>query len=401
MGRLDDRIRLGLLLGVVVGAASVLFPMLSTLAPLIRADLELSRFQIGAVATTYFGVGALASLLAGRAVDVLGTRRILSGTLMVTAAALTGIALSASYLMLLSFAVLAGIALSASNPATNAVIVSAMPPGERGTVMGLKHAGVPSTGALIGLTVPAAAVAFGWRAVVLAGAAVVVILARVVANVGTDARGPSAGAPTDRVPLRLLWIGGYAWLMGAAGGATNLYLPLYGHEVLGLSVTAAGAAAAAAQVTAVASRVVWTRMSERSSNVAQPLVVVSLCAMAALVPLVAAQAVGPILFWLGALAIGAGMLGWTPVAMLAAIRLVEPGQAGRASGIVVAGFYFGFMVGPALFGHLVDSTGAYVWSWIAAGGGFVAAAALALGCGRAPASHILDTGSVAAAERRS
>lgn len=377
----SERIRLGLLLGVVVGAASVLFPVIFTLAPLIRADLSLSRFQVGSLATAFFGIGALVSLLAGRAVDRLGSRRILSGTLFVTAAALTGIALSTSYAMLLAFTVLAGLALSASNPVTNAVIVNAVRPGERGTVMGLKHAGVPTTGALMSLTLPAAAVAFGWRGVVLATAAMVLALAPMVARAGTDARERAASLAGDRVPLRMLWIGVYALLMGAAGGATTLYLPLYGHEALGLSIAAAGVAAAVAQVTAVASRVVWTRTSERASRVGRPLAAVSLCALAALVPLVAAQPVGPPLFWLAAIAIGAGMLGWTPIAMLAAIRLVEPAQAGQASGVVVAGFYTGLMLGPALFGRIVDASGGYASAWLATGGGFVAAAVLAFGCG--------------------
>jgi sugar phosphate permease len=382
-GRLDERIRLGLLLAVVVGAASVLFPLLSTLAPLIRADLSLSRFQVGTLATTFFGVAALVSLLVGRAVDRLGSRRILSGTLVVTAAALMGIALSRSYAMILAFTVLAGVALSASNPVTNAVIVSAVRPGERGTVMGLKHAGVPATGALMSLVLPAAAVAFGWRGVVLATAAVVLALARAVAGAGSDARERAVAGPGDRVPLGLAWIGGYALLMGAAGGATTLYLPLYGYEALGLSVAVAGAAAAAGQVTAIASRIVWTRTSERAQTVGRPLAAVSLCALVALVPLVAAETLGAALFWLAAIAIGAGMLGWTPIAMLAAIRLAEPVQAGRASGVVVAGFYSGVMIGPALFGHIVDATGGYASAWLAAGGGFVAAAALALCCGSA------------------
>jgi MFS family permease len=284
--------------------------------------------------------------------------------------------------MLIGFAVVAGLALSISNPVTNAVIVGRLRPGERGTVMGLKQAGVPTIGALMSLTLPAAAVAFGWRGVVLAAAAVVLVLAPVVTRAGTGPRAPGAGAPEQRASLGIAWIGVYAFMMGAAGGSTTLYLPLYGHEVLGLSVAAAGAAAGASQITAIASRVAWSRMTERAADVSRPLALVSLCAIAAVVPLAAAQVGGAGLFWLGAVGIGAGMLGWTPVAMLAGIRLVDPSDAGRASGLVVAGFYSGIMIGPALFGRLVDTTGEYDLGWLLVGAVFGGAAALALSGGR-------------------
>lgn len=371
-----EQLRLGVALGAV-GAASALAPLVSTLAPLIRADLALSRFQFGTIATLYFGVGAVASLMAGRVIDGLGTRRILSATLLLAALGIAGVGLSGSYPMLLAFATLAGFALSASNPVTNTVIVSVAPPGERGTMMGVKHAGVPTTGALIGLALPPAAVVLGWRGVVLVVAAAVFLLGCAMARIGREADRPASAADDGGVRSPLLWIGGYAFLMGAGGGATQLYLPLYGHEAIGLSVPAGGAAAAVAQAAAVASRVIWTRASERSRVVGRPLALVSLCALAAVAPVLAADAVGPVLFWLAALAIGAGMLGWTPVAMLAALRLVGPGEAGRASGVVVAGFYAGFMVGPAIFGRVVDATGGYMTSWLLAAGAFAAASALA------------------------
>jgi len=372
------RLRLALVLAIVVGAASALIPILATLAPLMREELSLSRFQVGTLATTYFGVGALCSLPAGRAVDTFGTRRLLSTTLVLAAAALVGIAVSGSYPMLLLSCVVAGLALCLSNPVTNAVIVAALRPGERGTTMGLKQAGVPAWGALMSLALPGAAVAFGWRGVVLATGLVMLALAPLVASVGTRARRGPGNGTGEPLGVALLWLGAYAFCMGGAGGSTTLYLPLYGHEVLGLSVAAAGFAAGVSQLMAIGSRIVWSRLSERSPNVTTPLALVSLCALGAAVPLALSEVAGPALFWLAAVAIGAGMLGWTPVEMLAGIRLVGPLQAGRASGVVVAGFYSGVMVGPAVFGYLVDASGGYAWGWGMVGTGFAAAAILAL-----------------------
>ncbi|HUG86800.1 MAG TPA: hypothetical protein VMM13_19680, partial [Euzebya sp.] len=69
------------------------------------------------------------------------------------------------------------------------------------------------------------------------------------------------------------------------------------------------------------------------------------------------------LVWLGAVLAGAGAASWNAVAMLAIIRGTDHTTAGRVSGIVVLGFYGGFVVGPTLFGALVDAADSYTPGW--------------------------------------
>lgn len=69
------------------------------------------------------------------------------------------------------------------------------------------------------------------------------------------------------------------------------------------------------------------------------------------------------LVWPGALLFGATAVAWNSVGMLAVLAAVDPAEAGRASGIVLFGFYSGFVPGLLLFGATVDAVG-YGAAWV-------------------------------------
>src|SRR5918996_3072149 len=58
------------------------------LAPFIRDEFEISRFQLGMLTTAMFAVGALGSLPTGRLVDRFGGRRVLVVSMAVAIAAI-------------------------------------------------------------------------------------------------------------------------------------------------------------------------------------------------------------------------------------------------------------------------------------------------------------------------
>jgi hypothetical protein len=66
-----------------------------------------------------------------------------------------------------------------------------------------------------------------------------------------------------------------------------------------------------------------------------------------------------------ALLFGATASTWNSLGMLAAIDASGSARAGRATGRVLLGFYFGFVVAPLGFGAIVDSTGTYIPAWLA------------------------------------
>jgi cyanate permease len=60
------------------------------------------------------------------------------------------------------------------------------------------------------------------------------------------------------------------------------------------------------------------------------------------------------------------------------IMAAPAARIGIASGLVSAGMYLGFALGPALVGQLIDLTGTFQASWAAAAGTYVLCFLLAL-----------------------
>jgi hypothetical protein len=76
-----------------------------------------------------------------------------------------------------------------------------------------------------------------------------------------------------------------------------------------------------------------------------------------------ARGAGVGLVWAGALVTGLSAASWNAVGMLEIVRGLEPGRAGRASGIVLLAFYGGNVISPLAFGLSVDWSGAYDLGW--------------------------------------
>ncbi len=78
----------------------------------------------------------------------------------------------------------------------------------------------------------------------------------------------------------------------------------------------------------------------------------------------AADQVGPALLWIGVVAAGLSSSSWNSVAMLAVVHDAGAQRTGRASGVVMLGFFAGLGSGPPLFGYTVDATGRYDAMWM-------------------------------------
>jgi predicted MFS family arabinose efflux permease len=354
------------------------------LARWLLEDFAISRAQLGLLTTAAFVVGGVGSVPGGRLVDRIGGRRVQIASLTLICVSSLIMAASPTYPLLLLGAALTGGALATCNPTTNKLIASHMDPGDRGVVMGLKQAGVQAGAFLIGISIPAAATAWGWR---IALAATVVVPAATIAAslllIPPDARSELrvSGQAEARQALQpsVWWLASYALLMGAGVAPVSGYVPLYAEEALGLSVGAAGLVAGVIGLVGILSRIAWGWGAERLGQFSKPLTWLSVGAVASVLLLLSARALGPPALWAGALTFGATAITWNAIGMLAVLAEVSPQDAGRASGLVLTGFYVGFVVSPMLFGYSVDRTGSYDLGWGAVALVFVLAAAVAAG----------------------
>ena len=374
-----QRIGLAVTLTGAISVATLVPTLLSVLAPLVTADLGLSRSAFGVLVTCVFIGGGLTSVKAGGIVDQLGGRRTLLLLYALGTVTIGLVAVAPNYWWLLGAAFLAGFPGALSNPVTNQVISTQVPAGRRGLVVGFKQSGAQVAQTTGGLVLPPLALALGWR-----GAALVVATLPLVGVVATHRLLRPQPVPTSRPAIVPLVIKGpiasltiYALLMSLGTAAVITYLPLFAFEVLGFSVPAAGVVASVSGVAGFLGRIVWGRAAELLISPSIALIVIAGASVASVVALLLAP--GAVwLVWPAAVAYGATAGAWSAVGMLAVLNDVDPAQAGRASGVVLLGFYGGFITSPILFGSLADRTGSYAAGWVLVGIVFLGSVAVAL-----------------------
>ena len=389
---------------------------LGALAPELAADLHLTRSLLGAIMTTYYVVAAVVSLLAGRWIGHVGGRRAVAGLLVVAAAGFAATAAAPTYGWLLAGVGIAGMATAMSNPVTNAVLAGGDYGGRRGTLVGVKQAGVQIGAFVAGAALPPLAFAADWRVALLCCTAVAIVLLPLIAAVPADTRArthvsgstvPAGGrgtvrgdpgdpgdeerardddgrAPRDPRDTRdprspVPYLVGYASLMGAGMSTVTAYLALYAHEEIGLGQRAAGLLLAVIGIGAVVARVAWPALAGRlRGGWRSGLLAMAGAAIAGIVLFLVADAVGAWALWAGAVVLGCSGSAWTALAMLAVIRTVPAHRVAGDSGRVLAGFYVGLCLTPPAFGAIVDAAGDYRLAWGLTAVAFVAATGLSL-----------------------
>lgn len=352
-------------LGLVMGVGPLVHYAISALGPLVVSDLGLSATEFGLLWFVTFGAACLFTLTGGRLSDRYGARGLF---LLVFGLAGLGLAAAGSaqgYVWLLAGLALAGVAQSFSNPATNSAVATVVPARSRGMVLGLKQSGVQLSQVFAGVALPPMAVAFGWRTALLVSVSIAAVGVLATFLLVPSTRATKLSAPRNQAPLSPVvgWMTAYALLMGAVTQATNVYLPLYAHTELGVSVTVAGLVAAFLGGFGVLARLVWGGLSDRINDVALPLVGVAVPASLAMVAFWWSARLGLWSLWLGAALFSIGALAANVILMVAVVRYVTWESVGRATGWVSLGLYAGFMIGPVSVGAVVDKLG-YEWAWV-------------------------------------
>lgn len=381
---------------VVMGAGPLLLYALSSLGPLIVADLDLSRTQLGSLSTIAFASAALVSAAAGSSVDKRSPR---TGMWILLGGATLGLLIAAVaplYAVVVAAVVVSGGAQALSNPITNRLVTLYTPAPRRGTVMGLKQSGVQLAQAVAGLALPTIALLVGWRWATAAAALHAVLGAALVARFvpheppecggqrgglrsgqGTSVVRTSRAERRSRLPRSVWWLTVYAFLSGAGVQAANLYLPLYGHEALGMPIASAGLVLTVVGGIGLVARIGWGRLSHRFGPTPSLLVIAGAATLGVLL-IGLAQPLDTRLFWAGAALLGATGVAANVVLMVGAIQLVPMPAVGRATGVVASGMYLGFAAGPVIFGAVVDTTGEYGYAWTGVAAIYVLAVLLVL-----------------------
>ncbi|MGH7313197.1 MAG: MFS transporter [Candidatus Rokuibacteriota bacterium] len=364
------------LVTLAYAAAALAALAVAPLAPLLRDDLRLSRVQVGLLLPAVYLGGVLMSLPAGWLADRLGVRPTLALGVALTGALVALAAVSASLPLLLLCLVGAGFGFSVGNPATGKAVVEWFPPRERGVAMGVKQTGLTLGGIAGALLLPTLAVELGWRdALAIAGAFAALGGLAVAALYRSPAR--KAGAPTAARPrlrelgvfvarrgVRVLFAG--AFLLSMMQSSLLAYFALYAKESFDVSAVAAGQLLALAQAGGTVSRLGGGLVSDRAlGGRRRPgVVATALVGAGAFAALALGDALPRALLWILAPVAGVGAFGWVGLYFALVAEIGGARYAGLLTGVAVACAWSGVLVGPPLFGLVVEATGGYGVAWL-------------------------------------
>ena len=370
-GRVDRGFPVLLVLAMAVGPYLQLG--LTSIAPVLREEMGLSRTQVGALPAILSLAACLTAWRWGRWIDRSPAGRVATALFVSSAISFVAAAVAPGFLGLIPAVVLAGVAMGGSNPVTNDLIMSRYAVGHRGVIMGIKQSGVNAGILLAGVTLPLAAAAGFWREALFLSAAwpvagLLLVRHQVVrqphqpdqADLSVDdgPREEGARLPIEvRVPLRLLLA--YTGIMEAAVASGSTYAPLFAFESLDIGTSSAGFVTAMLGGVGFAARLSWGRVADRHADPRRLLQIMALGTAGGGVLVAILGTVSYPLLLLALAVYASFSSAWVVVAMLTTTSAVPPAWSGQATGLVMMTFYAGYMIGPVSFGWLVDTFNTY------------------------------------------
>lgn len=364
-------------------AATLSASVIPPLAPLLQSELGLSRTEIG-----FFSSAALAGswgvlLLAGYWTERFGVRKMMSLGLTAAGMVMLTMALVGAFLQAVVVMFVVGLCRGLVQPGASKAIMDWFPARERATAMGIKQTGYPVGAMLMAATLPALALAVGWRSsialigllVVASGMATVVLYRDPPREGRAVARGVSLGRDLGQL-LRTpkLWVlSAIAMMLVAAQMGLVSYLALYFSEVVllhllpdqGVRLMAAGGFLALVQAGGIAGRVAWGMLSDRLGR--RMLVMAAIGVLSALLALVVAYLSPGLPLWLLGMVVfayGSVALGWNGLYQASAVEAAGKKHSAMGVGFTMTLTQVGVVGGPPLFGFIVDLTGSYQPAWL-------------------------------------
>jgi MFS transporter, ACS family, aldohexuronate transporter len=351
-------------------ANSIVAASLTVLLPLIKSEFHLTFAQAGVLANFSYLGGFFTLALAGWAVDAFGDRVVLVVGALVTGFAAVACALAPTFVMILVALLIMGAGLSTPTPAGSIAVRSAFPLRLRGMAMGIRQTGMPLGSLLAALALPSIALWAGWRTAVAAAGAVSIVAAIVGLRFYRSKRlGTSGerGGSLLHILTRDITVAAISGTLMVSGQMCLLtYLIAYLIHDRHLSITAAAVYLALASLAGVFGRVFWGVVSDRllSGSRRRAVLLAGATGAAGSLALAILPSALPLPVIAAAVLVCAtGAVGWNGVQVSFLSELARPGTEGRSVGVGQTIQQPGILIGPFLFGLVVDMTGSFRPAW--------------------------------------
>jgi ACS family hexuronate transporter-like MFS transporter len=368
--------------------ASIAALSFGPLAPFFQETLNMTRAQVG-LCTSFLYLGCiLVAIPSGRLADRIGVRLVLFIGPAMMALFFLVISRTTSHLMLWVMALCAGIGYGVINPSTTKAIICWFSAKGRATAFGIKQSGVTAGAAIAAVMLPALCLWLGMQTAIFIMGIIVMVLAVFCYILNRDfpeSTGTVDGKQGKDRSIRHVITNRNIILLSLANLlysslqlSLSTYLVLYLKEKLLIPVVMAGVYLAVAQICAGGGRVVWGLVSDHLFGGERKIVLVIIGIITTgttLVMTVLTVTTPGWILWATIGLIGLSVLGRHGVSMIFVAELGGKALAGTAAGVFATIAYLGIIVGPPVFGYIVDKTGSYSLAWFV----FAIASALATG----------------------
>jgi MFS family permease len=341
--------------------------VLPVMLHLLRDRVQVGYLELGLAITAFSVVSGLTQAPMGVLVDRIGGRVVLIAGMLLGGAAFASLSVLDSYAWLIAAAVLAGIANCVYHPADYAILNATITERRMGRAFSVHtFAGFAGNAIAPPLLLGAAAWAGVGASFIVAGAcawAVAALVFLVPASAHRPAAAPAAGGGKgslrEVVTPTVLSLALFFTLLGLSGSAMSTFAIvalIAGH---GFSSAAASAALTAYLTASAVGVLAGGPVADRTSR--HGVVAATGFGLSAVLALAIAVAPLPVPVLVVAMGLTGFLFGMVqPARDMLVRKAAPPGAAGRVFGVVSTGFNIGGIIGPALFGFLMDQ-GAPRW----------------------------------------
>lgn len=352
-----------------------------TLAPLIQPELRLSSAQVGFLCSA-ITIGSMATQIpAGILCDLIGVKWVMSLGLVVMGGASISMSWVHSYTSAFLLLMLLGLGIGCIQAPASKAIMTWFSSKGRATAMGIKQTGINIGGVLASILLPALALQFNsWRfSFRTAGFASLfsALLLFMFYKETYASSGGSFGMPflkksflylVSRKDFSLICLSGVLLMMTQYSFTT--YFMLYANRVLNIPIHQSGVLLGLAFGVGAFARIGWSLLSDYLLGGKRKPILILIGIVAAFAsPAFILLRFFPSkeLLYLLVIFFGLTGVGWNAIYLTMVGEISGKELTGIGTGISFLFSNLGVVVGPPLFGYLIDVTGEYHLSWLLIG----------------------------------
>jgi MFS family permease len=349
-----------------------------TLAPLIQPELGLSSAQIGFLCSA-ITIGSMATQIpAGLLCDLIGVKWVMSLGLVVMGGASISMSWVHSYTGAFLVLMLLGLGIGCIQAPASKAIMTWFSSKGRATAMGIKQTGINIGGVLASILLPVLALQFNsWRfSFRAAGFASLfsALLVFIFYKESYTSYEDSFGMPflkksflylLSQRDFLLICLSGVLLMMTQYSFTT--YFMLYANRILNISIHQSGALLGLAFGVGAFARVGWSLLSDYLLGEKRKPVLILIGIVASLTStafILLSSFPSKELLYLLVILFGLTGVGWNAIYLTMVGEISGEELTGIGTGISFLFSNLGVVIGPPLFGYLIDVTGEYHLSWV-------------------------------------